>query len=131
MAARAETTQNRDDMLQAQAKRYARIRRRIGLVGWLIDALLLVLLLVTGASAAMRNLAYDAAAQRPLALLVYLLMIGAIFEIVGLPLGFYSEFVIERRFGLSRMTLGKWAKDQLKSLILGAALGSALAEIFY
>lgn len=139
MATEAEATQGHDvcptvqaaNALHDHAERYARIRRRISLAAWLIDALALGLLLATGATIALRNASFDVATQRPLALLVYLLILGAIFEVIGLPLEYYSEFVVEHRFGLSRMTVVHWVKDQAMSLFLGAVLGSALAEIFY
>lgn len=116
---------------EKKAKRYARIHRRIGLTGWLLDALLLVVLLATGWTSALRDVAFGVSPRPALALLVYLLMVAAIFEAIGLPLDFYSGFVIERRFGLSRMTLGGWVNDLLKSLAIGAVLGAGLAELFY
>ncbi|HVC00532.1 MAG TPA: M48 family metallopeptidase [Candidatus Dormibacteraeota bacterium] len=125
------TAPAQDAFRQEQAKHYARIRRRIALAGWILDALALVLLLATGLSAGLRNIAEQAAAQWPLALPVYLLMVGAIFEAISLPLDFYSDYVIEHRYGLSRMTVGTWAKDRLKSTGLGALLGIALGELFY
>ena len=125
------TTPDQDALRQDQAKRYARIRRRIALASWLLNALLLVLLLATGWTVALRNVADRAAAPWPLALMVYLLMIGAIFEALSLPLDFYSDYVIEHRYGLSRMTLGSWLKDILKSMALGALLGVGLGELFY
>jgi STE24 endopeptidase len=116
---------------EAQAKRYGRIRRRVGLAGWILDAALLVALLATGWTMALRDVAYGVTAERALALLVYLAMLGAIFEAVGLPLDFYSGYLVEKRFGLSRMTLGAWVKDQLKGLGIGAVLGAGVGELFY
>jgi STE24 endopeptidase len=116
---------------EAEAKRYGRLRRRLGFLGWLLDAALLGALLAAGWSAGLRDVAYRVSDHPALALLVYLAMLGAIFEAIDLPLGFYSDYVIERRFGLSRMTLWGWAKDQLKSLAIGAVLGVAVTELFY
>lgn len=116
---------------EARARRYARAQRRLSLAGWALDAALIVVLLATGWTVALRQLALGVLPHPAAALLIYLLMVGALFEAIGLPLGFYGEYVIERRYGLSRMTPWMWVKDQLKSLALGAVLGGALAEIFY
>ena len=48
-----------------------------------------------------------------------------------MPLEFYSGYVVERRFGLSRMTLGGWMKDRLKGRGIGAVLGAGSGELFY
>jgi STE24 endopeptidase len=116
---------------EAKAKRYARIQRRAELAGWIFDAVLLVLLLSTGWTMALRDAAFSVTAERALALLVYLAMVAAIFEVIGLPLDFYSGFLVEKRFGLSRMTLGAWVKDRLKGLGIGAVLGAGVGELFY
>lgn len=116
---------------EGRAKSYARLHRRLDLAGWLLNALLLVLLLAAGWTKELRNVAYGVASARPLALLVYLAMIGAIFELTGLPFDYYGGYVVEKRFGLSRMTLGAWIKDSLKSLGVGAVLAAGLGELFY
>lgn len=116
---------------EAQAKRYARIQRRLGLAGWILDAALLILLLATGWTFALRDAAFGVFASWPLALLVYLAIIGAIFELAGFPFEFYSGYVVERRFGLSRMTLGAWVWDRVKGLAIGVVLGAGLGELFY
>ncbi len=114
-----------------QARRYARLRRRLGLAGWLVDAALLVALLAAGWSEALRDAAFAASPRPGVALLVYLLMMGAIFEAVSLPFDYYAGFVLERRFGLSRMTLPMWLKDLAKSLAIGAFFGIGAAELLY
>jgi STE24 endopeptidase len=128
----AETTASTDAPdREARARSYARAQRRLSVAGWISDAALVILLLGTGWTVVLREWAFKVSAHPAAALLVYLAIVGALFEAIGLPLGFYSEYVIERRYGLSRMTPGMWAKDQLKSLTLGAFLGGGLAEVFY
>ncbi len=117
--------------IQKKAKEYARIHRRVAFAGWLLDALVLVVLLATGWTAGLRNVALGVSSHPALALLVYLLIVAAIFQLFSLPLDFYSGFVVERKFGLSRMTLGAWVKDLLKALAIGGVLGAGLAELFY
>jgi STE24 endopeptidase len=125
------TTTIEDAGREAKAKRYARIQRRLGLGGWILDAVLLVLLLASGWTMRLRDVAYGVSGERAVALLVYLAMVAAIFEVIGLPLEFYSGYLVEKRFGLSRMTLGGWVKDWLKGLGIGAVLGAGIGELFY
>jgi STE24 endopeptidase len=114
-----------------RAKRYGRIQRRAGVAGWILNAVLLAALLATGWSAVLRDAAYSVTAERALALLVYLGLLAVIFEVIGLPLDFYSGYLVEKRFGLSRMTLGGWVTDHLKGLGIGAVLGAGFGELFY
>ena len=46
--------------------------------------------------------------------------------IVGLPFSLYREFVIEKKFGFSNMTLKLWISDQIKGLAVGLVLLSVL-----
>ena len=59
----------------------------------------------------------------PLLLLLLLLSHG----LLHLPLAAYSEFVIQRRAGLSNTSAPLWLADQAKGLALGWVLGTALA----
>ena len=59
----------------------------------------------------------------PLFVLLLLLARGLLY----LPLEAYAEFVIQRRAGLSNITLPLWIADQLKGLALGWVLASMLA----
>ena len=55
-------------------------------------------------------------------------------EILALPFSLYREFVVEKKFGFSNMTIKLWLLDQLKELLVGAVLGSVLifvASLFF
>jgi Zn-dependent protease with chaperone function len=114
-----------------RARRYHRAQRRLSLAGWLAGGGLLLLLLATGWTQGLRDLSFAVSRRAPVALAVYVLLLGAIFEILRLPLEFYSGYRLEHRYGLSRMTLAAWLKDRLKGLALGAALSLAAAELLY
>src|SRR5213079_507327 len=49
-------------------------------------------------------------------------------EVGSLPLGFYSGFLLERRYGLSSEPLGRWLLDQVKSFAIALVL---LLPLFY
>jgi STE24 endopeptidase len=115
----------------ARAKRYHCTRRLLGVAAFTLDALVLVLLLVSGWSVGMRALAERLTAHPSLALLVYLLLFGAVTKIVGSPLDYVRGFRLEHRYGLSNLKIAGWAKDQLKGLLVGGALAALGLECLY
>jgi STE24 endopeptidase len=65
------------------------------------------------------------------ALFIFAIAIGAIQTVVTLPLGFYSGYILEHRFGLSNQTLWQWAWEHIKGLAVSAPLGLALLSFLY
>ncbi len=58
-------------------------------------------------------------------------LFGLFFTVAGLPLEYYSGFVLPHRYGQSTETLAGWVKDQLLGLGLGALLGLPMLEGVY
>ena len=103
-------------MNEDKATRYHRLRRRAALSGTALGAAVLLLLIVTGGSAALR----DAAARLAgpsffLTLIVYVVLVSGLGEAIQLPLAFYQGLTLERRYGLSTETTGRWWQDRLKA----------------
>lgn len=55
--------------------------------------------------------------------LLYASILTLVSSLPGLPLSYYSNFVIEARHGFNKSTVGLWITDQLKGYLLGAAIG--------
>ena len=125
------TTGNERVEDSARVKSYHRTGRILGVAGYLVDLALLLVLLFTGWSVAMRSLALHYTLRPWLALLIYLVLFGAISQSIGLPLNFLSGYWLEHRYGLSNLTLAGWIKDQLKGLAVGGALGVVAMELLY
>jgi STE24 endopeptidase len=66
-----------------------------------------------------------------LIVIIYIAIVGAILKAIDLPLRFYSGYVLEHQFGLSRQRLTGWIKDQMKSLAVGIPLSIAAIELIY
>ena len=47
-------------------------------------------------------------------------------SMLDLPLEYYSQFVLEQRFGFNKMSIKLWLMDMVKGVALGAALGLPL-----
>jgi STE24 endopeptidase len=112
-----------------KAARYHRLKRRASIASLVWSALLLGLLLVTGRHAALRDFVERAFPAAPV--LGYVFCLSLMSETIGLPIGFYSGFVLERRYELSNERLGSWLWDQAKAFGIGLLLGGAAASVLY
>lgn len=95
----------------------------------------LLLLVLTPASAAIRNLAVRLSPSRPaLAVAISVALLVLVFELVTLPLGYYAGFIREHAFHLSTQTRTAWLLDRLKgailTLVLTVPLGSLLVLLW-
>lgn len=109
-----------------KAARYHRLQRRAALANTALGAALLVLLLVSGWSASLRDAAaWLAGASSPLTLVFYVAALALLAGLVQLPLAFYQGVTLERRYELSTESVGRWALDRLK----GSAVGLVFAVI--
>ena len=123
-------------MNEDRASRYHRLKRRALVLSLAWSAILLVFLLVTGASVRLRSAAQQAAAalgsSGPAAVvLLYVAGLILVHEAGSFVLSFYSGFLVERRYGLSNERLTGWLRDQAKALGLGLLLGGAAASLVY
>lgn len=116
---------------ERRAKQYHRIRRRLSVVAFALSLAVLIVLLLTGWSIRLRDTALAITPRQSLALLFYLLLLGAITKLVSLPLSVYSGYVLEHRFELSNQSLKSWIRDYAKGLALSFVLGAAGAEWVY
>jgi STE24 endopeptidase len=120
-----------DPERQIQAQHYARLRRRLipislGLalawaLGWL----------VSGWSVALRQALTDLGVGQALVVALFTGIFGICYALLDLPLSYHGGFVLPHRFGLSNQNRGDWVLDQLKSALIGGALGLVLVQILY
>jgi STE24 endopeptidase len=115
-----------------KSTRYHRLKRRAELLelGW--SAALVIGLLITGGGAALRNAGRLLAGGNlywTVALVV--LAIAFLHELGAMPLSWYSGYVLERRYDLSRQGPGAWLTDHLKGIAVGLVLGIPAALFVY
>jgi STE24 endopeptidase len=116
---------------QKKAKEYSRISRRLMLLDLALAGLYALAWLLAGWSADLRAWLAGFTANAWLLVALFGAVFGGIYYLAGLPLSYYSGFVLPHRFGQSNQTLRGWFGDQLKSLVVGGVLGLALLEIIY
>ncbi|HKD04122.1 MAG TPA: M48 family metallopeptidase [Terriglobales bacterium] len=114
-----------------QARRYNRIRRRLGIADFGLGLAFLVVLLVTGWSGTLRDLAYRGALQNyAVAVFLYVVMLMALGKFLGFSLDYYG-FRLERRFQLSNMRFRSWIWDEAKGFAVGVVLAVIVVELLY
>jgi len=116
----------------AEARRYNRIRRWLGIGEFAISLALLVVLVITGWTFKLQNLAYMGGLLQSysLALFFYVIMLLVIGKVLGLGMDYYS-FRLEHRYQLSNQKFRGWAWDEVKGFLVSAILAAILAELLY
>lgn len=123
-------------MNEDRATRYHRRQRGAAAISAAISGTLLVGLLITPGSVALRELARALLAAVGLSgsdvLLVasYVVLLGTLHEVLMLPLGLYRA-VLDRRYGLSSQRLGGWLRDHATALAVGLCLGLLASGALY
>ena len=116
---------------QARAREYAGIRRRLYFARTVATFIVLVLLVVTPLSKAVRTAVEERAMNQWLVVLVYMLIFGLIAEIITFPLGIYSGWHLPRHYGLSHQSFGSWLIDLAKGSVIGGVIGLGMVELLY
>ena len=114
-----------------EAKRYNRIRRRLEISDLAIGLAFLVLLLLTGWSAMLRDWAYHGAFQNyTLAVFLYVFMLMLAAKLLGIGLDYYG-LRLERRYKLSAQKTRAWLWDEVKSFLVSLVLAAIVAELLF
>src|SRR5205823_6299066 len=108
-----------DDSVQArpdppEARRYNRVRRWLGIADFAVGLVFLIVLLATGWTGWLRDLALRCGFQNySLSVFMYLLLLLVISKVLGMGLDYYG-FRLEHRYKLSTQRFRSWAWDETK-----------------
>jgi STE24 endopeptidase len=120
-----------------KATRYHRLGRRTSLCSTSWTLAMLLGLLASGGSVALRSWASRTSAalgSRPdatVAVVLYVFALSVLIDLAVLPFRFYKGFLLERRYGLATETVSHWVRDQLKAVAVGLVFAEAGATLVY
>ena len=127
-----EVPQPSDSSDPAQAQRYQRIKLTMSVAGVILNFVIPLVFLLTGGSEAIRNLVEDWTTVSALIVVFYLLVAGAGLQLLEFPFELYSGFIVEKKFGLSNVSIGSWFYDWVKgTLIQSVLLVGVLSGIYW
>jgi STE24 endopeptidase len=98
---------------------------------FLVSTAVYLLLLGTGWSARMRDLAERVTRFTPLRTALYWVQFLIVASVLAFPLTVYAGFVREHAYGLATQGFGSWFGDQLKGLAVGLVFGGVFAIVIY
>ena len=126
-------------MNEDKSTRYHRRRRRAGILAVVTRVGLLLALMGFGFSPALRNLSAEMTRvtgvpellRSSTEVALYALMLAILAEAVVLPLIWYAEFVLDRRYRLSRRRAGDWTRGHVTTTGIHLAAWTAAAVVVY
>jgi STE24 endopeptidase len=113
------------------ARRYSIIKYSLATAETAYLFSILCLFQFSGASKTLANTFYGSGLPSWLVMPAYLLAIAILYAILNFPFYFYSSFVLEHSFALSRQTLKQWFNDQFKGALIAYGIGLVCLEAFY
>ena len=90
-----------------------------------------VVLLVSGASAKLRDAAFRIGRKRWIANGIYGVFYVVVAALLSLPIDIYQGFIREHQYGLSNQNLAAWAGDTLIQLAISAVSAALLLPVIY
>jgi STE24 endopeptidase len=98
---------------------------------FLLGAVIALLLLNLGWSAAMRNLAERITRWKWLQTFIYWVEYLLLTSVLGFPMAVYEGYFREWKYGLATQTFGPWMMDQVKGLGVGVVMGGILTVLLF
>ncbi len=115
-----------------EARRYARRRYGLFMAHIVVGAGFLAAMIFGGSEVIGRHALEIAGPYRFLSrVFFYFTFFSLAYLVVTLPLTFYREYLLERRFGLSTQTLGRWARRRVKKWVFSFVVAAPLVLIVY
>jgi STE24 endopeptidase len=125
------TPRDIDRERQKEAKAFARLRHRLLLVEMGLGGAFAVVVLGGGLAYQLRDWLAAITNQPQLLVGSYALLLLLAYGVVTAPVEYYGGFRLPHRYGLSKQTLRAWLVDEVKSALLGLAVGLVVVEVIY
>jgi len=118
-----------DRAKQLQAKRYEKEKRLLGLAGAVLSLVILFAFYFSGLSAWLANLQIGNSVIWTF--LLYMVALYTLSILFGLPLAFYTSYVLEHKWNFSNHTAKSWAWEKVKSFLVGLILMILLLGLLF
>lgn len=112
-----------------KAADYTVAKTRFGIVALLWGGLVLIGFTLLGGLQAISSALLPVAGPGMLHQILLVIAFAAISGVLDLPFDYYSQFVLEARFGFNKMTPGLWIADMVKGTLVGAVVGLPLVWV--
>src|SRR2546422_5978741 len=116
---------------EGRAGRYHRRQLWLGVGGLLFAAAYLIALMATGTAVALRDRLPALTPRWWVQLLLALVILGAGYRLLALPLHWLGGYWLPRRFGLLHQPFHRWLWDAAKAALIGTLLTLLGAETVY
>lgn len=116
---------------RAQAIAYSRARYVLYFVGLAVSILIYFFLWRARIAEHFRDWARRASRRHFIQSLIFAPLFVVAASVLSFPVDWYSDFVLERRFGLSTQGFASWLGDWGKSVAIGVVFGVFLVWAFY
>ena len=113
------------------ARSYSHQKYTLSIVNTFYSIALLLVFLGSGLSLSLENIIRQINLPGYLSIAAFLLIISISYYLLSLPLNFYSGYVLEHKFALSKQKIGAWCMDELKSGLLAYLIFLILILGFY
>ena len=120
-------------MNEDKSTRYQRLKRTITWIWLAVGAVAILILLPGGGAVRLRDAivrTFGLTATSPLTVVLFATALVLLAEIAGLPITLYKR-MLERRYAVPHLPLGRQMADDIKSLPVGVALVAAHAAAVY
>jgi STE24 endopeptidase len=109
--------------------RHSRISNVLYFTFELFGILMLVVILATGLSARLRNLAARITRRHFLMAMLYFVFLSSVTALLELPLTYYAGFTVPHEFALTHQTFWNWLSDYGKGFAVNLAIGAPIAAL--
>jgi STE24 endopeptidase len=109
--------------------RHSRLEDALYFVNVVYGAAVFLLLLTTGASARLRDLAERVTRRKLLAASVYILLLVLAITLLEAPLTVYESYIVPHQFDLTSESLPTWLADQGKALAVDLVISAAVGAL--
>jgi STE24 endopeptidase len=116
---------------EARARAYHRRQLVLSLTEITLSAVYLLVLIQTGAAAALAGWLASWTSRWWLQLALAVVVLAAGHRLLTMPLTWLGRYWLPRRYGLLHQSFGRWGLDVIKAALIGSVLGLLAVEIVY